>query len=215
MALQDEIYSKVANVVKDGGESTVLGLFRHVVRMEPFSQRQLREIFLRRLKKAGYQAPLEEFLEPETLTMALSLSAGNPRRFLFLISEAMSRGNLRKGTRIEFQDLFEAMNEHLKLDLVCKKLLYFLAKSGRAVASNSDLQAFMGLDTISIARRLEILSKNKLADKVDSVDGVRVYALPGGGLIEPVSHTPSEIKSTLTAEGDKRFDLGENEVENA
>ncbi len=215
MALQDEFYSKVANVVKDGGESTVLGLFRHMVRMEPFPQGQLREIFLKRLKKAGFQEPLEVFLEPETLTLALSLSAGNPRRFLFLISEAMSRGNLRRGKRIEFQDLFEAMNEHLKLDLVCKKLLYFLAKSGRAVASNSDLQAFMGLDTISIARRLEILSKNKLADKVDSIDGVRVYALPGGGLIEPATRIPADIKSTLTSEGDKRFDLGENEVEKA
>jgi hypothetical protein len=103
----------------------------------------------------------------------------------------------------------------LKLDLVCKKLLYFLAKSGRAVASNSDLQAFMGLDTISIARRLEILSKNKLADKVDSIDGVRVYALPGGGLIEPTTRIPAEIKSTLTSEGDKRFDLGENEAKNS
>ena len=112
--------------------------------------------------------------------MALSLSAGNPRRFLFLISEAMVRGSQRGGKRVEYQDLFEAVNEHLKLDLVCKKLLYFLAKAGRATASNTDLQAFMGLDTISIARRLEILSKNRLAEMVEVVDGARVYALPGG-----------------------------------
>ena len=91
----------------------------------------------------------------------------------------MYRSFQRKGDRVEFQDLFEAVNEHLKLDLVCKKLLYFLAKSGRVVSSNSDLQAFMGLDMISISRRLEILTKNRLAEMVEVADGAKVYALPG------------------------------------
>ncbi len=213
IALQDEFYAKVANVVRDGAESTVLGLFRHMVRIEPFNHAQLKEILKRRVEKAGFQGSSDHFLEPEALTLALSLSAGNPRRFLYLISEAMARANLRKGRRVEFQDLFEAVNEHLKLDLVCKKLLYFLAKAGRATASNGDLQAFMGLDTISIARRLEILSKNRLADRVDSVDGVRVYALPGGELPVPVPSAGTDARFTRTPEGDKRFDVGGGEKE--
>lgn len=207
MSLQDEFYSKVAEVVKDGAEPTVLGLFRHMVRVEPFEQGPLRRILQLRLEKAEFKGSLEDFLEPEVLTLALALSAGNPRRFLYLISEAMVCGNRRKGSRVEYQDLFEAVNEHLKLDRVCKKLLYFLAKAGRATAANTDLQAFMGLDTISISRRLEILTKNRLAEIVEVADGVKVYALPGGNL--PVLPIPAaaDNRFTRTSDGEKRFDL--------
>ena len=40
MALQEEFYGKVAQVVKDGAEPTVLGLFRHMVLVEQFSLRR-------------------------------------------------------------------------------------------------------------------------------------------------------------------------------
>lgn len=179
MALQEEFYYKVNQVVTEGAEPTILGLFKHMVLVEKFSRSELKEALALRLKQAGFKGNDEDFLEPEALTLALALSMGNPRRFLFLLSEGMYRGFQRRGKRVEFQDLFEAVNEHFKLDLNFKKLLYFLAKSGRAVATNPDLQSFMGLDMISIVRRLEILSKNHLAEMVDIADGMRVYALPG------------------------------------
>ena len=148
-----------------------------------------------------------EFLEPEALTLALSMAGGNARRFLYLLSEGMYRAYRRKGNRVEFQDLFEAVNEHLKLDLVCKKLLYFLSKSGRAVASNSDLQAFMGLDVISIGRRLEVLSKNRLTEIVDVADGAKVYALPGSRIPVEAAASKPQIKMTQSATGEKIYNL--------
>jgi hypothetical protein len=207
MALQEEFYGKVSQVVKEGAEPTVLGLFKNVVLVEKFGHSELKEILSLRLKQAGFKKSLEDFLEPEALTLALSLSSGNPRRFMYLMSEAMYRGFKRRASWVEFQDLFEAVNEHLKLDLVCKKLLYFLAKSGRAVASNTDLQSFMGLDVISIARRLEILSKNRLTEMVDVAHGTKVYALPGfkGGLSQAVSVPQGNV--TQTASGEKVFNL--------
>lgn len=210
MALQEEFYSKVGQVVKEGAEPTVLGLFKHMVLVEKFTQAELKQILNVRLQQAEFKGELEDFLEPEALTLALSLASGNSRRFIYLLSEGMYRGFQRKGKRVEFQDLFEAVNEHLKLDLVCKKLLYFLAKSGRAVASNSDLQAFMGLDMISIARRLEILSKNRLAEMVDVADGAKVYALPGSQAISEASVRP-QMRVIQTAGGEKIFNLSEDE----
>ena len=207
MALQEEFYSKVSQVVKEGAEPTLLGLFKHMVLVEKFTQAELNEILSTRLKKAGFKGQVEDFLEPEALTLALSLAGGNPRRFLFLLSEGMYRAFQRGGKRVEFQDLYEAVNEHLKLDLVCKKLLYFLAKSGRAVASNTDLQAFMGLDMISISRRLEILSKNRLAEMVDIADGIKVYALPGSRETLPEPAAGTSMKITRSATGEKIFNL--------
>jgi hypothetical protein len=206
ISLQEEFYAKVGSVVKDGAEPTVLGLFKNIVLVERFTNEQMKQLLGLRLKRAGFKGGAENFLEPEALTLGLALAGGNPRRFLFLLSEGMYAGFRRKGTRVEFQDLFEAVNEHLKLDLVCKKLLFFLAKSGRAVASNSDLQAFMGLDMISIARRLEILTKNRLAEMVEVADGMKVFALPG-------SHKPAFVpagaagKISKTANGEKQYDL--------
>ncbi len=207
MALQEEFYSKVSQVVKEGAEPTVLGLFKNVVLVEKFGQEELKAILSLRLRQAGFKKDLDDFLEPEALTMALSLSSGNPRRFMYLLSEAMYCGFKRKAKRVEFQDLFEAVNEHLKLDLVCKKLLYFLAKSGRAVASNTDLQAFMGLDMISIVRRLEILSKNRLAEMVDVVNGTKVYALPGFKESVPESSLSTLTKMTQSANGERVYNL--------
>ncbi len=206
IALQEEFYSKVSQVVKEGAEPTVLGLFKHMVLVEKFSQAELKKILALRLARAGFKKSVEEFLEPEALTLALSLAAGNCRRFIYLLSEGMYRGFQRKGTRVEFQDFFEAVNEHLKLDLVCKKILYFLAKSGRAVASNSDLQAFMGLDVISLARRLEILSKNRLAEVVDFADGIKVYSLPGSREAAVLTASP-QLKITQSAIGEKIYNL--------
>lgn len=205
MSLQEEFYSRVAEVVKDGAEPSVLGLLKHVVLVNKFTPKQLLRVLALRLQAAGFKGGPDKFLEPEALTLALSLSAGNPRRFLYLISEAMVRGSQRAGQRVEYQDLFEAVNEHLKLDLVCKKLLYFLAKAGRATAFNTDLQAFMGLDVLSIARRLEVLAKNQLAEMVEVADGTRVYALPGMSPAAPVS--PDKV--IRGPEGGKLFDLAE------
>jgi hypothetical protein len=207
VSLQEEFHSKVREVVKEGAEPTVLGLFKNVVLVERFGPGELEEILSRRLSLAGFKGQREDFLEPEALTLALSLASGNPRRFLYLLSEGMYRSYRRGGDRVEFQDLFEAVNEHLKLDLVCKKLLYFLSKSGRAVASNSDLQAFMGLDMISISRRLEILSKNRLAEIVDVADGVKVYGLPGTRVSEPVSDALPQVRVTRSAMGEKIYNL--------
>ena len=207
MALQEEFYAKVSQVVREGAEPTVLGLFKHVVLVEKFSHEELKEVLALRLNRAGFKGEVEDFLEPVALTLALSMAAGNLRRFLFLLSEGMYRGFQRQGSRVEFQDLFEAVNEHLKLDLVCKKLLYFLAKSGRAVSSNSDLQAFMGLDMISISRRLEILTKNRLAEMVEVADGAKVYALTGTN--EAVAALPAslQVKITQSAIGEKIYNL--------
>lgn len=207
MALQEEFYSKVNQVVKEGAEPTVLGLFKNVVLVDRFTQSQLRHMLQVRLARSGSRKLLEEFFEPEALTLALSLSSGNPRRFMYLLSEALYRGFKREGSRVEFQDLFEAVNEHLKLDLVCKKLLYFLAKSGRAVASNSDLQAFMGLDMISISRRLEILTKSRLAEVVDVAGGAKVYALPGFRERSGDAAIESPSIVTQSADGEKVYNL--------
>ena len=207
MALQEEFYAKVGQVVREGAEPTVLGLFQHVVLVEKFTPTDLKEVLRLRLRNSGFQKEPEDFLEPEALTLALSLAGGNPRRFLYLLSEGMYLAFKRGGKRVEFADIFEAVNEHLKLDLVCKKLLYFLAKSGRAVASNTDLQAFMGLDMISIARRLEILSKNRLAEVVDVVGGAKVYALPGAGGKPASAVDPPQVKVTQSPLGEKIYNL--------
>ena len=208
ISLQEEFHAKVASVVREGAEPTVLGLFKNVVLVEGFTHGQMRQLLETRLQKAGFKGGAEKFLEPEALILSLALAGGNPRRFLFLLSEGMYRGFARRGSRVEFQDLFEAVNEHLKLDLVCKKLLYFLAKSGRAVASNQDLQAFMGLDMISIARRLEILTKNRLAEMVEVADGMKVFALPGSGEKKVLGgETPPASRVTRSLSGEKQYEL--------
>jgi hypothetical protein len=207
ISLQEEFYSKVRSIVQEGGDPTVLGLFKNIILVEKFSANELKVILSKRLDKAGYSSNDEHFFEPEALVLALALADGNPRRFLYLLSEGMYRGYRRKADKVEFQDLFEAVNEHLKLDQVCRKLLYFLAKSGRAVASNADLQSFMGLDMISIARRLEVLCKNRLAEVVEVVDGVKVYALPGRkSSFEPATRL-TLVKTTISASGEKIFNL--------
>jgi len=161
------------------------------------------------LRGAGFKGDLGGFLEAEALTLALSMAGGNPRRFIYLLSRSMYRGFARGGKRVEFQDLFEVLNEHLKLDMASKKLLYFLAKSGRAMSSNSDLQAFMGLDTVSISRRLDALTKNRLVEVVDYAEGSKVYGLPQGkpqaSPSLPTNRKSSaglEITYTLTEDGD-------------
>ena len=207
ISLQEEFYSKVSQIVKDGTEPTVLGLFKNIVLVERFSNEEMRQLLDTRLQAAGFRGAAVDFLEAESLTLALALAAGNPRRFLYLLSEGMYQAFRRRGSRVEFQDLFEAVNEHLKLDLVCKKLLYFLAKSGRAVASNSDLQAFMGLDMISIARRLEVLSKNRLAEMVEVSDGMKVYALPGSREAAVSSAPAQAVKISTSAAGERMYDL--------
>ncbi|HXL72299.1 MAG TPA: ATP-binding protein [bacterium] len=207
ISLQEEFYSKVQSIVRESGDPTVLGLFKNIILVEKFSTNELQEILAKRLEKAGYCDPTHHFFEPEALVLALALADGNPRRFLYLLSEGMYRGYRRKTDRVEFQDLFEAVNEHLKLDQVCRKLLYFLAKSGRAVASNSDLQSFMGLDMISIARRLEILCKNRLAEIVEVADGVKVYALPGRKSSSDPAARLTLVKMTSSASGEKVFNL--------
>jgi len=179
VTLQEEFYSKITQMVKEGAEPTVLGLFKNIVLVDKFDPDSLARILRLRLKRSGWKKDLESFLEPEGMNLALSLSHGNPRRFLYLVSEGMARAFLRKAKRVEFLDVFEALNEHLKLDLVCRKLLFFLSKSGRAMAANGDLQSFMGLDAVSLNRRFEILVKNRLADSVDVVEGSKVYSLPG------------------------------------
>jgi hypothetical protein len=188
-SLQDEFHGKVRDVVRDGADPTVLGLFKTVVRVEPFGPKDLRRVVDRRLKGAGWKGRAEDFFDPETLNLAVALSHGNPRRLMFLLSEALDRAFLRRGKEVAFQDIFEAVNEHLDLDPVCKKLLYFLAKSGRALASNGDLQAFMGLDAVSLNRRFELLVKNRLAERAHVSDGSFVYALPG--LEQGVEDAPS------------------------
>jgi Cdc6-like AAA superfamily ATPase len=207
ISLQEEFHSKIRSIVQEGGDPTVLGLFKNIILVEKFSPGELREVLSKRLEKAGYYHPADHFFESEALVLALALADGNPRRFLYLLSEGMYRGYRRKTERVEFQDLFEAVNEHLKLDQVCRKLLYFLAKSGRAVASNTDLQSFMGLDMISISRRLEILCKNRLAEMVEVVDGVKVYSLPGRKTaFEPATRL-SLVRTTTSASGEKVFNL--------
>jgi type II secretory pathway predicted ATPase ExeA len=179
VSLQDEFYGKVRDVVRDGADPTVLGLFKTVVHLEPFGQDELKHLAEVRLEESGFRGNVHRFFEPEALQLALSLSHGNPRRFLFLLSEALDRSFIRRGPQVEFLDLFEAVNEHLRLDTVCRKLLFFLAKSGRVMASNGDLQAFLGMDAVSLNRRFEILVKNRLADRLDVSGGSFVYGLPG------------------------------------
>jgi hypothetical protein len=214
ISLQEEFYSKVRSIVQESGDPTVLGLFKNIVLVEKFSPDELKEVLSKRLKKAGYSDPTNHFFESEALVLALALADGNPRRFLYLLSEGMYRGYRRKTDRIEFQDLFEAVNEHLKLDQVCRKLMYFLAKSGRAVASNIDLQSFMGLDMISISRRLEILCKNRLVEMVEVVDGVKVYALPGRKISSEPASRLSLVKITTSESGEKVFNLPNTEQGN-
>ena len=67
----------------------------------------------------------------------------------------------------------------------------------------------MSMDMISIARRLEILSKNRLAEMVEVVDGMKVYALPGSKPAEVVSTQSYAVRVTRTAEGEKVFNLSD------
>jgi hypothetical protein len=204
VALQEEFYSMVGEMVKEGGQPTVLGLFKHVVLVGKFTPAELKATLAARLKAARFKGEMDDFLDPDALSLALAFSYGNPRRFIYLLSEGMYRAFNRKAERVEFQDFFDFINEHTQLDTICRKILFFLAKSGRVVASNSDLQKFLNMDTISIARRLEALAKNRLAELVDTVDGSKVYSLPG--IFPTKLPEPSETKDepeTSTAYGGK------------
>ncbi len=202
VTLQEEFFSKVTQVVKEGAEPTVLGLFRNIVKVDRFPIPELREVLATRLKAAGHPGGIEAVVEDEGMRLALGLSDGNPRRFLYLMSEGMARAALRRASRIGFEDVFGALNEHLKLDRVCMKLMFFLSKSGRATAANVDLQAFMELDAVSLSRRFEVLAKNRLVSAVDVVEGSRVYALPGlEGSIEHPSASGKDAGKTQSAVG--------------
>jgi len=207
VSLQDEFYAKVGAVVRDGADPTVLGLFKTVVHLEPFGQDELKRLAETRLTASGFKEGINRFFEPEALKLALSLSHGNPRRFLFLLSEASDRAFLRRGPKVEFLDLFEAVNEHLRLDAVCRKLLYFLAKSGRAMAANGDLQAFLGMDAVSLNRRFEILVKNRLADRLDVSGGSFVYGLPGSAIEEAKAFEPEKTLGRSVPFKDERMFL--------
>ncbi len=209
--LQEEFYSILGQIVKDGAEPTVLGLFKNIVLVEKFTRAELQEALDLRLRRASFGGSMGEFLEREALSLALSFSYGNPRRFLYLLSEGMYRAFRRKSQRVDFQDLFDAVNEHLKLDLTCKKLLFFLAKSGRTAATNHDLQSFMGRDMISIARRLEALAKSRLAEMVDVVNGAKVYALPGTQIVAAKAVAENRDPTFQSEGGEKVYLLdGEN-----
>lgn len=192
VSLQEEFYAKVRDVVREGSDPTVLGLFKTVIHLEPFSRAELRALTEKRLTAAGYEEGLDVFFEPEVFQFAAALSRGNPRRFLFLLSETLDRAFLRKARRVEFLDLFEAVNEHLGLDAVSRKLLFFLAKSERVMATNGDLQAFLGMDAVSLNRRFEVLVKSRLAERLDVSGGSFVYGLPGGEVSLPGETEPSK-----------------------
>lgn len=211
VSLQEEFHAKVRDVVREGADPTVLGLFKTVVRLEPFTQGELRRVLEARLRGAGAGRNAEELFEREALQLALSLSHGNPRRFLFMISEAFDRAFFRRAGSVEFLDLFEAVNEHLRLDGVCRKLLYFLAKSGRAMAANGDLQAFLGLDAVSINRRLEVLVKNRLAERLDVSGGSFVYGLPGASAHPATRPEASSLGRSVSFKEEKMFLLDEGE----
>jgi len=68
---------------------------------------------------------------------------------------------------------------------------------------------------ISLSRRLEILSKNRLAEVVDFADGIKVYSLPGSREGVGSVSTP-QMKITQSAIGEKIYNLigGEPGVEN-
>ena len=65
MALQEEFYAKVSQVVKEGAEPTVLGLFKHVVLVEKFSHEELKEVLALRLKRAGFKGQWRSSWSPK------------------------------------------------------------------------------------------------------------------------------------------------------
>jgi hypothetical protein len=66
------------------------------------------------------------------------------------------------------------------------------------------------LDMISIARRLEVLSKNRLAEVVDVADGAKVYALPGFAPTGVSLEGKPKVSIAQTASGEKMYRLEEN-----
>lgn len=206
VALQEEFHGRTARVVSEKGDSTVLGLFEKVVLVDRLTPGELKALLAHRLSRCGWRGTPADLLEPEVLTLALSLAAGNPRRFLYSLSEAALRAASRGASRVEFRDFSEGLNEHLKLDAVCRRLLYFLAKSGRALSSNRDLQAFAGLDSASLARRFEILVRSGLAETAGVTPEGPVYALSGFARAETEDRAPGEaVRVERTASGERMW----------
>jgi hypothetical protein len=87
---------------------------------------------------------------------------------------------LRKNERVDFVDLFEAVNGTCAWTRCAESSSSSWPSPGGG-GSNGDLQAFLNLDTVSLNRRFEILVKSRLAERLDVSGGSFVYGLPGTG----------------------------------
>jgi type II secretory pathway predicted ATPase ExeA len=160
-------------------QESILSFFQAIYHIEKFSSQELQDFLFERLHQVGWKQPISKLLNPEALILAKSLSMGIPRRFLYLLSRGLQQAWIHQHKQVEFQDIFEVLQEQFALDTVIKKMLYFFTKSKRVVASNSDFQSFMNLDMVSLNRRLESLAKLQLIRQVDSVNGFTVYSIKG------------------------------------
>lgn len=208
VSLQEEFYGRASRFVADKSENSVLGLFEKVVLLGRLSREQLKTLFESRLKKSGWKGSWEDFLEPEALTLALSLAAGNPRRFLYVLGEGCFSAIRRSGRRVEFSDLLAGLQEHLDLDAVMRKILYFLAKTGRGRPNDPDLQAFCSRDSASLARRFDLLAKRRLVEMASVCENGPVYALSGFA-VPPGSASPPDIRVERSSQGEPIWILQE------
>lgn len=161
----------------------LLGILDGIIKLHPFTEPVLIEILRKRISHGTKnKQTLESVLDPVGLKFLLSLSAGNPRRLLFLMAEATYRASAAKRSLIVYGDFFRIVSGHLKLDSAHKRIFYLLSKLPNLELSNVRVHKFLELDKTSLKRRLDQLVKRHLVE-IDhgyrpGVSSGLVYKLP-------------------------------------
>jgi len=144
--------------------SPLIGIFSHIVRLEPLPEEKLMKILEERLEQGAMGKIEESFSENEALRFALAASRGLPQRWLHVLREGAFLAS-RAGSRgVGFNEVFEVLKGPFKLDLTFKRILFMLSKRPMITGQEKEVLEFTGLDRKSLHRRLDLLVEKKLVE---------------------------------------------------
>ncbi len=114
-ALQDELYGKLRNALKDMKGSSNLGLIHAFKKIEGFDIRFARDAVTKSLEYSGYKGGIDNLFEDGVIDIALERSQGNPRLYMYYLIEMSKKAflkNEQKITKIHLNELISEIDNH-------------------------------------------------------------------------------------------------------